>query len=398
MKVDTIVVGNGLIGSAAARYLAALGENVALIGQAEPLDPSTHDGVFASHYDQRRITHVTGRSPIWMTVNQEAIKAYTALEQESGVTFYDPVGYLNVLPPHLYEAEDAPQRLAARLQIPHTFFPAGDRSWRDQFPEYDFPETHAVLFEHAPAGAINPRAMREAENIVATRLGATIMSDLIVAVSEQPESVAVTTRGGERHEARKVVLATGAFTNSFELLPRKLALNPKTEVVVLGEVAPGNADQLKRLPTVSYKLDDPEIMEVYMTPTAPYADGRQYVKLGANSIYDTFTDDLGDMQAWFKNGSTASVLPPLRTALTTIMPDTTFLSFASKRCMITRTASTYPMIDQISERIVVAVGGNGGSAQCAGVWGRMAAELSHHGHWTSSLPQDPFRARLKGTS
>ena len=74
------------------------------------------------------------------------------------------------------------------------------------------------------------------------------------------------------------------------------------------------------------------------------------------------------------------------------MPTTNFLSFATKRCIITRTATTYPMIDQVAEGLFVAVGGNGGSAQCASVWGEMAAELVQNGRWSITIPRSLLRA------
>ncbi|HMP53328.1 MAG TPA: hypothetical protein PKD05_17395 [Candidatus Melainabacteria bacterium] len=43
-KFDCVVVGAGLIGSAAAKYLARYLDNVALIGPTEPLDWQSHSG------------------------------------------------------------------------------------------------------------------------------------------------------------------------------------------------------------------------------------------------------------------------------------------------------------------------------------------------------------------
>lgn len=51
---DFVVVGKGMMGAAAARYLALSGARVALVGPDEPADRTTHDGVFASHYDNGR--------------------------------------------------------------------------------------------------------------------------------------------------------------------------------------------------------------------------------------------------------------------------------------------------------------------------------------------------------
>ena len=53
------VVGRGPMGAAAARHLAAAGEDVVVIGPEEPEDWSQHEGAFASHYD----VFASGRPP-----------------------------------------------------------------------------------------------------------------------------------------------------------------------------------------------------------------------------------------------------------------------------------------------------------------------------------------------
>lgn len=58
---DIAVIGLGMIGSAALRYLSqpAAGLHTVGIGPAEPRDWASHQGAFASHYDQAQITRVT---------------------------------------------------------------------------------------------------------------------------------------------------------------------------------------------------------------------------------------------------------------------------------------------------------------------------------------------------
>ncbi|MBP7601380.1 MAG: hypothetical protein KA750_08545, partial [Thermoflexales bacterium] len=57
---STIVIGKGLVGTAAAKYLAAAQTGVAVIGPDEPANFSTAT-VFASHYDQARVLRRIGR-------------------------------------------------------------------------------------------------------------------------------------------------------------------------------------------------------------------------------------------------------------------------------------------------------------------------------------------------
>ena len=62
---DFAVVGGGLFGSAATRHLATQGKNVVLFAPEEPTDVTSHDGVFASHYDEARITRILDVDELW---------------------------------------------------------------------------------------------------------------------------------------------------------------------------------------------------------------------------------------------------------------------------------------------------------------------------------------------
>lgn len=382
---NTLIIGNGLIGSAATRFLSEFERNVAVIGPEEPADWATYGGPFASHYDQRRLTQLTDRSRLWVDVTRMAIADYRPLKERTGIDFYDPVGKLIIRRP-----EDAARmiKLAAETGIPLTVFEAGDRSWRNRFPEYDASAEYTVLYEPPPAGMINPLAMRQAQLTVARENRASILPGFVVDVHEHADRVDIKTKNKELVQAKKVLITTGPFTNLYNLLPQPLELTTKTEVVVLGEVSAADAERLKTLPTLSYTLEDPEIEELYMTPPVIYPDGKFYVKLGANSIYDQFNLPLPELIAWFQNGNSDQLLPALSRALRNIMPSTEFLSFRTKRCAITRTPSGHPIIDQVSDRVFVAVGGNGGSAKCAGGWGELAAGLVHDGRWPADLSRN----------
>src|SRR5262245_16509637 len=98
--LDCIIVGRGLMGSAAARHLAARGRRVLLIGPAEPVNKAGHDGLFASHYDEGRITRRADKSLIWSRLASRSIERYREIETQSGITFYQEVGSMMAgLPP-----------------------------------------------------------------------------------------------------------------------------------------------------------------------------------------------------------------------------------------------------------------------------------------------------------
>ena len=97
-NVDVAVIGNGLIGAAATRYLSAAGLHVAGIGPGEPADWKKHAGVFASHYDQGRITRIIDPDPIWALLGKRSIAAYREIEAQSGVHFHYAASCLRVSP------------------------------------------------------------------------------------------------------------------------------------------------------------------------------------------------------------------------------------------------------------------------------------------------------------
>ena len=67
MAVDFrfIIIGRGMMGAAAARHLSAIADGIALIGPREPAERKSHDGVFASHYDEARITRTFDGNLAW---------------------------------------------------------------------------------------------------------------------------------------------------------------------------------------------------------------------------------------------------------------------------------------------------------------------------------------------
>ena len=189
---EYIVVGNGLFGSAAARYLSQESKDVAVVGPDEPQDELTHDGVYASHYDERRLTRSLSRSKIKATVDRMAMDNYRVLEDKSGISFYEPVGCLVVNSDNVQDNNlESPREWIGELGVTHTLYEAGDRAWQDLFPDFAFPETHWLIHEPAPAGMIDPRAMRRAQNVIATQQGAVIIPEIVVDVEEGGDCVQV---------------------------------------------------------------------------------------------------------------------------------------------------------------------------------------------------------------
>ena len=89
-----IVIGCGMMGAAAARHLSERTDGVALIGPDEPQDYQAHQGVFASHYDEARITRRFDGDLLWATFASRSIEQYAEIEERSCIRFYNEAGCL----------------------------------------------------------------------------------------------------------------------------------------------------------------------------------------------------------------------------------------------------------------------------------------------------------------
>lgn len=376
---DFLVIGKGLFGAAAARYLSGGAGRVTILGPDEP-DEGAAAPVHGSHYDAGRLTGLLGRSETWSRLARSSIAQYRPLEAASGVRFYEPRGRLHV----------PAGRRAPRPEAQTTYHTP--ESLRQAFPYLRFPPGFDALFEHAPAGLINPRALVQAQLAVAQRNGARVVRETAVRLDLSRDGVTVTTERGTTLRARKVLLATGAFANCFGLSPRPLPLRVKSETIILAEVDASEAARLAEAPVLDYELESDVLEGIYMTPPLAYPDGRFYLKMGCNTTADQFFDDCDAMRAWFVAGDSGQVKEAMAAALRSILPDLAVQRLATKRCIVTYTPSDHPIIDAIAPgRVYAAVGGNGTGAHASDGVGRAAAGLVAEGVWPSDLPRALFK-------
>lgn len=180
------VIGAGMIGSAAARHLAQAGHEVVLIGPGEPDHKSTHDGVFASHYDAGRITRGLASAPFWAQASLASIERYRQIEADSGIGFYNEVGCLMAGPKDAANLRDVAQ-VARQLDITaETLSPA---DMQDRFPYFSFAPNDIGYFEASRAGTINPRNLVAAQIKLAQTHGATLWRTQVQEVVEEPDGL-----------------------------------------------------------------------------------------------------------------------------------------------------------------------------------------------------------------
>ncbi|MDF1790278.1 MAG: FAD-dependent oxidoreductase [Thalassobaculaceae bacterium] len=380
-----IVVGRGLIGSAAGRHLSGLMDGVAVLGPDEPADRATHSGVFASHYDEGRMTRIVDPDPVWAVTAKRSIERYREIEAASGIRFFTPSGYLGISGPgsdYLQRSEASGRPLGAAT------------AWLDaagirhRFPFLSVAHDTRGLSEVGKAGHLSPRAMVRAQCAAAQKRGATIIVEAAVAIRAVTGGVEVETTAGGIHRAEKVLIAAGAFTDACGLSPVDLKLRVFGRTVVLARIDGDLAGDLSAMPTMGHAESG-----AYILPPIRYPDGHDYLKIGIGSTDDADLKSRDDFSRWFKGTGSSDNRRDFQAFLTDLIPGLTRCThWHTDTCAVAWTATGYPYIDWVDDgRIAVAVGGNGKGAKSADDWGWLAARLVAGEDWDHPVERATLR-------
>jgi sarcosine oxidase len=388
MIYDSIVIGRGMIGSAAAKYLSQSKQNVLLIGPDE--ERSEKEGiVFSSHYDQSRVQRIIGKDETWTLLNQQSANEYDSLENEAGIQFHSNVGCLYVNPYGSDAYLDNISKLAKKFNQNHQLFQNG-ASIHSFFPDFNFPPASEGMFEPSPSGFINPRLLIKAQLKMFEKNAAEILSDTINGISYENDEIKITTITGKIFYSKKVLLATGAFINFFNLLERKLDLKLKSETNILAKVSAAEAHRLAKLPSLLYEIMEPEIQNIYLVHPLQYPDGNYYIKMGANLPEDVFFNSLKETQDWFKSEINSAVLQTMQSALLRIISTLSLEECFLKKCIVAFTKHGKPYIGATGKGLYFAAGGNGYSAMCSDALGKIAATLLLENQFPKGFSQKNF--------
>lgn len=387
MDFKYIVVGRGMMGAAAARHLALRTDGVAVIGPDEPADRKAHAGVFASHYDEGRITRTIDPDRDWALLANRSIARYREIAKDSGIDFYTEVGCTVVAPlgsDYLARTESAARSLGVA-----TSSLDGDGLARI-FPFFAFPEGSAGVFEPDGAGHISPRKLVQAQSRLAEKAGATIIRDYVTAIRPVGDAVEVVTSDGSAYRGEKVLLAAGTFSIGENLLPRPVDMMVYGRTVTLFEVSEAQAAQFAAMPSLI--LEAPGI-DIYLLPPVRYPDGKLYLKIGGDPDDHVLGSD-AEIRAWFRGEGRPAVREHLVDVVSRIVPALVPLSISTASCALSHTKSGYPMIGySASPHIAVLTGCAGTSAKSSDEIGRLGAELlltgdiSGEGYATDFAPQ-----------
>lgn len=387
-----VVIGKGMMGSAAAKYLAEKSDGVALIGPDEPEDKKTHPGVFASHYDEGRITRTIDPDANWAKLANRSIARYRDIEARSGVSFYNEVGCLLTGPKrggkdgYISHVMDA----AKSLNVASSVLATSDLSAK--FPFFVFPDATEGVFEPSGAGHISPRRLVLAQTILAGQAGASIIRQEVVKLTSENGTVTVHLQNGDAISADKVLVANGGFSNGSGLLPRPIDLLVCARTVTYFEVSEAEAKRLADMPSLITKPED-DADSIYMLPPIRYPDGKMYLKIGGEPFDIPISNDK-DMRAWFRTDGLPSVRDHLIARTRELVPSLDILGITSGACVTSYTSSSYPMIGfSMDPKIAVLAGCGGASAKSSDEIGRLGSELLLQGAvndeaYTTRFPAD----------
>lgn len=364
-----LVVGKGMFGAATARHLAAHGR-VTLVGQACSDESGDRRQAFGAHHDEGRIIGGLSRDPLWADL---VARTRTGLA-ELDPTLVVPCGVLRAGAEA--DLSPAPSLAASDLAA--------------MFPRLRFGPGERVLYD-ADAGYFSPRRYVESATSGAQELGALVVTGTVRALRTSAAGVEAELETGERLRAGTAVVATGAFAAGCDLLGHPLALRAKSETYGLAELSDDQAAELGSMPCVVRAVAHPEVADLYLLPPIRYPDGRIYVKVGANTLIDRWLADPASVRAWYRDGDSRAPLPALREVFADLLPDAGVRSWHTRRCADAYSAHGRPYVGVLEPgRLVVALAGNGHSAQTADALGAIAAGLALTGRWTDPLPAQAF--------
>lgn len=371
---DVVVVGKGLFGTAAARHIALSGRKVLLLGPGEPAQPIGHLGVFSSHYDDRRIVRTTARDLTWAKLTQRSIAAYESLQEHTNIRFY-----------HRHPGAHLVQQGQASVFL---------TALRDLLPRLNtqitpLPNTHAIqtiipsltgaveaagFIEHGRAGYLEPRRLIQAQAKAFLAAGGSLMDDIVDSLAWASGTWSVHTRKLGSIRASQVLVATGAYANSPGLLPRPLDLRVKSEHVLMVEVQGLSQTAALDFPSLVFERVDGPLSDFYLTPPQATIEGSYRIKMGCNTSYDTFLPDIDAINQWMRTPMIETVHQTLLGGFRRLFPGLQIQRSEGKKCIVTYTPKTLPMIGEVADSLFVVTGGNGMGAKASDAIGELAAQ------------------------
>ncbi len=184
---DVAIVGTGMFGAAAAKYLSREGLRVIAVGPAEPTgEQSVDQHAFAAHYDQGRICRRLGWDPVWAYLDARPLERFRGIEADSGIDFFSERGSLILMANSISGRTDKILSQADDDGVDVDRMSAEDLA--RTFPALGLPQISGGvegLFEPTGAGLLNPRNLVAAQLTLAEAAGAKLIRGAVVATQKR---------------------------------------------------------------------------------------------------------------------------------------------------------------------------------------------------------------------
>jgi sarcosine oxidase len=192
-------------------------------------------------------------------------------------------------------------------------------------------------------------------------------------------------------QGQKVVLATGAFANVGDIIPRKISFGVVPHTVVLGEIPPAQLTALKGMPSLSYRCGADALRFIYFLSPIQYPDGKHYVKIG-HSKGDLMPNDRESLTRWFQSDGDPQRSEWLTETLQHLLPEVRFNSLHSRSCVTTQSPTGMQYIDRFEDRRIYSLlADNGQCAKSADELGYMMASFVETGRFPRDYNPEKFK-------
>mmetsp|Transcript_5860 Transcript_5860/g.18349 ORF Transcript_5860/g.18349 Transcript_5860/m.18349 type:complete len:443 (+) Transcript_5860:1201-2529(+) len=407
---DLVVVGAGMVGSAAARHAAEAGRKVALVGPGEPTQEAAR--VYGCHADEGRICRRLDVDPVWAVLAARSMDRYADVEARSGVRFHDACGCLAVGRaggPYLegvaatakgrgleLEALDeaALKTRFPRLRLDATLLGdagagAGDAG-ADPFNDDASRPAYAGLYEPASTGAgtVSARRLVAAQHALFEKAGGVRVDGVAAACEDEAGGVVVKLEGGGCVRGARALVCANASTNFRPLLPRRLKIELTTQTVRRRALAPEVQAACPNLPAIivrggasAFGAPTAAFDSVYIVPPRDYGDGAPAYKVGHGSHFERSLADEAAFRAWYEERDVEERVDSfarcelLGVARRLFRPSFVSPAEPTDRCVIPKTPTHRPYVHKFSDALGCCAGCNGYAAKSSDELGRLAQEM-----------------------
>lgn len=413
---DVCVLGRGLIGSAAAKYLSVMiSSSVVLMGPNESI--ARENDICGAHHVEGRITRKTDANSIWALLAQRSIERYRKIEQESGVHFYHEVGHLVVGS----KGEEHMRKVAANAEelgiLVNTI---DDQNLAANYPFMNFPSNCEGISETTDSGWVSARRQVDAQMAIAKKYGckeilvpakAVEPCDIITLDGEEISGFKVYGHDGSIVCSKKVLIATGSNCNLLLPAHLQLDLHIRTAQTLKLKMTDIDTARLADMPTIIYKVGPADYNWCYLLPPILYPDGYYWFKIGGGRKISLEIHT--DVVHWYQRNNWSTILSKqyqfnerdMLSVLNELFPGLCSRAVEVKgdTCVTVHTRNNLPYIGQVTSIpcLFVATGGNGFAAKSADEIGRLAAMsvINEKGKWgDQELSSTTFLPVLKQQS